>query len=136
MSVIDLQSLNPSERYLDNFDIAGFSFYDGIDVFKSLKIGTVLQLISEPHNKYDAHAVSIYYKDRKIGFVPRTHNRLLSIFLECGYDDLFTTRINRVCADEHPEHQIGVTIKIKNKTKRNVILIKDGDTFKEIGPTS
>ncbi len=31
-------------RHLINFCIAGFSFYNGVDVFEELKIGTELQL--------------------------------------------------------------------------------------------
>lgn len=103
------------DRYFDNCHIAGFMFYEGADVFSKLKIGTELQLVSEPENKYDAHAVAIYWKEAKLGFLPRTHNKQISKFLQTGYTDLFVVKINRVCADEHPEQQVSITIKIREK---------------------
>ena len=32
-----------------------------------------------------------------------------------GYNDIFTAKINRVAPEEHPENQIGVLVRIKEK---------------------
>jgi hypothetical protein len=50
-----------NDRHFSNFNIAGFTYYDGVDVFYDLKIGTELQLKVEPSNRLDAYAVAIYY---------------------------------------------------------------------------
>ena len=102
-------------NYFSNFDLAGFTYYDGVEVFGELKIGVKLHLVVEPENRYDVKAVAIYYKDKKLGFVPRSHNREISKFLNLGYTDLFDVYINRVSSDEHTESQIGVVVKVRDR---------------------
>ena len=56
-------------EHLAHFDIAGFTYYEGVLAFNELKIGVQLQLKLEEENKYDARAVAIYYNEFKLGFV-------------------------------------------------------------------
>lgn len=102
-------------RHLANFHLAGFTYYDGVIVFKDLKVGTPLKLVREADNKYDPNAIAIYYEKSKLGFVPRTENETLSIFLDMGYNDLFEVFINRITPDARPESQIGVNVFLKAK---------------------
>jgi len=97
------------------FHIAGFTYWDGLDVFDELKIGTQLQLEVEPTNNYDPNAVKILYKDTMIGYIPRDQNKEISKFLQLGHTDLFNIRINKIDPEEHPERQITVTVKINKK---------------------
>ena len=76
-------------------------------------IGTKLQLRREEDNKFAPYAVAIYYKDYKLGFIPRDKNKEISKLCEQGYTGIFEARINRISQDEHPENQIGVIIYIK-----------------------
>jgi hypothetical protein len=107
-------------EHLTHFDIAGFTYYEGVSVFSELKIGVSLQLKIEEDNKYDARAVAIYYKKSKLGFVPRSENRIVYKFLKLGMN-CFETRIQRVDEKQSPEHQIGVVIHIvkPKKFKKN-----------------
>ncbi len=109
----------PMDMHFDNFHIAGFTYYDGIDVFNKLEIGTELSLKAEPNNKYDIYAVALYYKNYKLGYIPHGNNKYVSKFLNLGHTNLFEAKINRISPDEHPEHQIGVVLKIRNITKEN-----------------
>ncbi len=104
------------DRYFEDFHIAGFVYYDGVEVFNELKIGTELTLIVEPQNKYDIFAVAIYYQNHKLGYIPRSHNKYISKFLNLGHKDIFEVKINRISPEENPENQIGVVIKIVDKT--------------------
>ncbi|MDR3245998.1 MAG: HIRAN domain-containing protein, partial [Prevotellaceae bacterium] len=70
-----------NDRHFANFHIAGFTYYDGVDVFYELRIGTKLILKAEPTNQFDAYAVAIYYNDTKLGYVPREKNKEISKFL-------------------------------------------------------
>lgn len=97
-------------------NIAGFTYYDGINVIKELEIGTYLTLVAELENKFDPYAVAIYYKGEKLGFIPTGENKLINQFLQSGHTDLFEVRINRISPESHPEKQIGVIVKIQNKT--------------------
>ncbi len=107
------RGLERSRRHYSTFDIAGFSYWDGCIVFNELKVGTVLTLVREEDNKFDPYAVAIYYKDSKLGFVPRGSNHEISKFLELGYAGLFEVRINRLTPDVNPEHQVGVIVYLK-----------------------
>ncbi|MDR3251130.1 MAG: HIRAN domain-containing protein [Tannerella sp.] len=107
------------DRNLDTFHIAGFTYYDGIDVMKELEIGTWLTVVAEPENRHDPSAVAIYYKEVKLGFVPRDKNSLIRKLLDCGHD-IFETRINRISPEEYPEKQIGVIVRIKDRSKNDL----------------
>ncbi|MDR2033566.1 MAG: HIRAN domain-containing protein [Helicobacteraceae bacterium] len=97
------------------FHIAGFTYYDGAEVFYKLKIGTVLTLVAEPENQFDPYATAIYFQDHKLGYIPRDQNKEIHKFLLLGHNDIFIARINSVVESENPERQIGVTVKIKAK---------------------
>ena len=100
-------------RHFINFDIAGFTYWDGTLAFQELIIGTKLQLRREEDNKFAPYAVAIYYKDYKLGFIPRDKNKEISKLCEQGYTGILESRSNRSSKDEHPENQIGVIIYIK-----------------------
>jgi hypothetical protein len=95
-----------------------YTYYDGVDVFNELKIGTELYFIAEPDNKFDECAVAIYYNEYKLGYVPQNKNKYISKFLNFGHDDLFQIKINKISPSEHPEQQISVVVKIKNKEEK------------------
>ena len=105
------------DRHFANFHIAGFTYYNGVDVFENLKIGVQLWLKAEPENRFDPHAVAIYYRDEKLGFVPRSENELLSKFLNLGYSDLFEAKISQVSPEATPEKQVRVVVRIREKGK-------------------
>jgi len=102
-------------RHLLHFDLAGFSYYDGITVFSELKIGSLLRMVAEPTNSYDQHAVEIYYGDTKLGYMPRSSNRIIFKLLNFGHADLFEVMINRITPDADPEGQIGVVVRVVEK---------------------
>ncbi len=111
--------IHKSSRYFDSFHVAGFTYYDGVDVFGELKIGTKLELEAEFLNPHDDCAVAIYYKDVKLGYVPREKNELLHKFLIFGHKDIFDVSINRISPEKHTEHQIGVLVQIKDMDKKS-----------------
>ncbi len=76
--------------------------------FESLKIGMQLSLVREADNKFDPCAVAIYHQDRKLGFVPKGDNVMISQLMDLGYTAIFDLRVQRLCPDAHPEKQVGV----------------------------
>jgi hypothetical protein len=105
------------KRHLDNFHIAGFGYWDGCEAFEHLKIGTKLDLVREEDNAFDPYAVAIYYKDLKLGFIPRESNKEISKYLDMGWDDLYEVRVTRVTPDAHPESQVEVVVYIKRNVQ-------------------
>ena len=83
-------------------------------VINELKPGAKLKLERDTHNPFDPHAVAIYYEDTKLGYIPKTQNEDISIFLDMGHSDLFDARVQSVCQDNHPESQVRIAIFIKH----------------------
>jgi aromatic ring hydroxylase len=103
-------------KHFEHFNIAGFTYYEGVMAFNKLKIGTELQLKPEPENRYDENAVAIYYGAHKLGFVPRHSNKHIAPFLHAGLD-IFDARVQQISADEHPEQQVHVVVFVKTEGK-------------------
>ena len=104
-----------NDRHFSTFHIAGFTYYNGVDVFENLKIGKELLLKAEPENPFDPNAVAIYYEKEKLGFIPKDENELIRKFLNLGHTELFEVKINQVSPDAYPEKQIRVVVRIKEK---------------------
>ena len=112
--------LNTTNKHFCNFHIAGFTYWDGCKAFSELKIGRALKLIREEGNKFDPHAVAIYYENYKLGFVPQSENKQFSQFLDLGYTDIFDVRIQRLSPEAHPEKQVAVVIFLKEAKEFNL----------------
>jgi hypothetical protein len=72
---------------LQTSPVAGFQYYDGDKVWAQLQQGAVLQLKTEPSNKYDKDAVEIYWQagdgqNYKLGYLPRKQNYAVSQILQ------------------------------------------------------
>ena len=105
------------ETFFCAFPIAGLSYYEGALVFPRLKIGTKLKLKAEPSNRHDENAIVLTFEGHKIGYIPRSHNKELSILMNAGYN-LFRARILQIDPDEHPAKQIRVAVFVKHRFKK------------------
>lgn len=101
------------DRHLVDFHIAGFAYYDGLEVIKDLNLGNYVTLMPEVDNPYDSNAVAIYYQNNKIGYIPKYKNRLICQLLFYGHD-LLEARIQYASYSNHPERQFRVVIMIKD----------------------
>ena len=73
--------------------IAGFKYYDGLEVVNELKLGTVVSLVCEPENPHDHDAVAIYFCNKKLGYIPRGKNNTINLLLHFGYGNILEARI-------------------------------------------
>ena len=74
-----------SEVY-KSFVIAGIEYYKALFVINEIKVGDKLILKTEPQNIHDENAVEIYYKDTKLGYIPRNANYSISKIMNAGWD--------------------------------------------------
>ena len=100
------------------FYIAGFGFYDGAQVLGRMKVGDKVKLVPEFDNPYDPEAVAIYYKGKKIGFVPRDMNTDISLLCRFGHADVFTVRVVAVQPDAPVHKQVEVRVDVRDATKK------------------
>ena len=80
-------SLQPFTREIFLLDIvvAGTSYCKRIDsVYPKLEKGLVLRMLRHPKNKYDEHAIGIYFEKIRIGWVPRELNLIISRLMDAG----------------------------------------------------
>ena len=79
-----------------SFKIAGIEYYEALFVIEKMKIGDRLILKPEK-NIHDENAVEIYYKDKKLGYIPKSANYSISVILRKGWDifDAFVQKIDR-----------------------------------------
>ena len=95
--------------HFNHFNIAGFTFYEGVLAFKHLEIGTGLTMKPEPGNRYDENAVAIYYNEHKLGYVPRSQNKAIATILGAG-QNIFEMRVQQLIPDASPEQQVQVVV--------------------------
>jgi len=91
-----------------NFKIAGIEYYEAMFVIGKIKVGDKLILKVED-NIYDENAVEIYYKDKKLGYFPKSANYSIGVILRKGWDmfDAYIQKINR----DNLEIQVAVFVR-------------------------
>lgn len=101
--------------------LAGRKYHEADLVWDRLRVGMPLRLEREADNRYDPEAVQVIFtsdgEDYLLGYIPRGDNRCLAPFFDMGHDDLFDCRISRIAPEEHPEEQIQLTVRIREKCR-------------------
>jgi len=79
-----------------NFYIAGIVYYEALFAIEQIKVGDKLELKPED-NIHDENAVEIYYKEKKLGYIPKNRNYSISVILRQGWDifDAYVQRVDR-----------------------------------------
>lgn len=63
-----------------------------------------IDLVREPDNKYDKHAIKVYLKQQHIGYVPASHSRKIASFIDKGYE--VKGYLEKIRAYENDSNQI------------------------------
>ena len=98
------------KKVYKSFKIAGIEYYEALFVINELKVGDKLTLKAEPENIHDENAVEIYYKDYKLGYIPRSTNYSISVLLNNNWD-IFEAFIQKIDKDNL---EIWVAVFVKN----------------------
>lgn len=69
---------------LQRSPLAAFRHYEGPEALAALRAGERLALVREPDNPYDANAVRVEWRGRKLGYVPRRENAAVARHLDRG----------------------------------------------------
>ena len=84
--------------------LAGFRYHAAAEVWPELRVGERLALERERDNAYDANAVSVSWRGRKLGYVPRRENAALAWGLDHG--ERFGARISRLRMHPNPARRL------------------------------
>ncbi len=84
--------------------LAGFRYHAAPQVWEELRIGDALELAREADNAHDANAVSVSWRGRKLGYVPRRDNAALAWGLDRG--ERLRARVSRLARHPNPARRI------------------------------
>ena len=99
----------PSVRLLvQSSPLAGFRYHAAAHAWHELRVGDRLELRREPDNPHDANAVSVSWRGRKLGYLPRRENAAVSWSLDRGQQ--LHARISRLAQHPNPARRIEVEV--------------------------
>jgi hypothetical protein len=84
--------------------LAGFRHHAAGEVWRDLRVGDPLELAREPENPHDASAVSVSWRGRKLGYVPKRANAALAWGLDRG--EPLQARISRLADHPSPSRRV------------------------------
>ena len=84
--------------------LAGFRYYAAHDAWRDMHVGDALELAREPDNAFDRNAVSVSWRGRKLGYVPRRENSALAWGLDRGAR--LRARISRLAPQASPSRRL------------------------------
>jgi hypothetical protein len=85
-------------------NLAGFRYHAAAEVFDQLRVGDLLDVSRESDNPHDANAVSLSWRGRKLGYVPRRDNEVLAWSLDRG--ERLRARVSRLSQHPNPARRI------------------------------
>ena len=102
----------PTVRLLvQSSPLAGFRYHAAADAWDELRVGDRLELVRETDNRFDPKAISLAWRGRKLGYVPRRENAALAWALDRG--ELLSARISRLRDHPNPARRIEFEVYIE-----------------------
>jgi hypothetical protein len=110
MSQGPAKTLRKTERqyFFNEFYIAGYRYYDGETIAESLLEGKPVNFKREPHCIYDTKAVAIYAGRKKLGYIPRKDNTIISTLMDQGV--LVNGKIQKRNFDDQPRKRVKISV--------------------------
>ena len=62
--------------------VTGLQYYQGKEIIQALKQNDLILLFSQADNQYDKYAVEVFYKNKKLDYLPKTDNKPISKILQ------------------------------------------------------
>jgi len=91
--------------------LAGFRYHAAAEVWSEMRVGDRLELARESDNVHDANAVSVSWRGRKLGYVPRRENAALAWALDRG--ESIEARISRLAPHANPARRVEFEVYLK-----------------------
>lgn len=101
----------PRSTLLLEVSVAGFQYYEGERLWPRLNPGDPLTLVREPDNPYDERAVALYWKDDKLGYIPRADNAVIANLMDQGLP--VQARLRTKTRGTNPWERLGVEVVMK-----------------------
>jgi len=89
---------------LQESPIAGFQHHRGTAIWPFLREGEKLNLVRESINQHDPNAIAVYFRNDKLGYVPKRENATLAQMLDRG--EKLDAQIIRLLDEENPWRRV------------------------------
>ncbi|MCP3671442.1 MAG: HIRAN protein [Gammaproteobacteria bacterium] len=90
--------------------IAGIQYHRAEAVWPFLRTGETLHLKREPQNRYDRNAISVWFRNEKLGYVPRRENTTLAQMID--HRQQLEGQIIRLAEDNNPWQRIRISVSL------------------------
>lgn len=104
----------PRRLVLQESPVAGFQFHDGAAAWPRLAEGAKLRLVREADNRHDDRAVTVWFGDRKLGYVPRKDNAAVAQLLDRG--EALEAAVTRLTESPDPWERVRFEVRWKDKS--------------------
>jgi len=101
----------PPGILLQHSPIAGFQYCEGENIWPQMNVADALSLQREPQNRHDPHAIAVYWRQSKPGYLPRRENRTLAQMLDRG--QRLNAQIQRLQNAAAPWGRVEITVYLK-----------------------
>ena len=91
--------------------LAGSQYYAVGEFWGELRAGDRLELIREPDNRHDRHAIRVEWRGQQLGYVPRASNRSIAAALDAG--DSLSARVSSVSDNKNPWQRVAFEVFIE-----------------------
>lgn len=88
--------------------LAGFQYHAGEALWSSMVVGDRLDLVREPRNEHDAHAVRVEWRGQQLGYLPRAENRAVAAAMDAG--ERVEARIARLREHRSPWQRVLIEV--------------------------
>ncbi|MGH8718035.1 MAG: HIRAN domain-containing protein [Burkholderiales bacterium] len=106
--IVATPSRTRRQLLLQSSPVAGFQYHFGQELWKYLRAGLEVELVREPDNAHDGHAVRVERLRYKLGYVPRSQNHAVAQLLDRG--EKLSARIASAQQSENPWQRLSVNI--------------------------
>lgn len=101
-------STEVNDIYLNSPYIAGFQYYKGEEMENELKENDTLILKREAQNPHDYFAVEVFRKNAKLGYLPRSDNKIIARMMDQGLQ--LKAQIRNIAPGAHPYQRVKMRV--------------------------
>lgn len=129
LSFLPVDSFKQYEKvYIKQCFLRGFQYYNGPKIINKINQSGLTELVREPDNQYDKHAIAVNFEGKKIGYLPKESNKTISILMDTELLE-FHAEISRIEPSASDWEKIFVVVYALKE-------IKNASDLKKIKPFS
>lgn len=108
----DVPRYDPKNILLLQANVAGFRYYRGEKVWQFIHSNDPVTLKREPRNPYDCKAVALYWRNEKLGYIPKIDNSVIANLLDQGAP--LNASITKKSSSPNPCERLEIRVEIRS----------------------